>query len=622
MNISRISTTLIEDPSTTIMGNSDAVFNVADHPHESSPELRTTEVNVAAMPTSPMNDKPNSNILDLFPSLDEPDEAADVDMDENESTCERSSSSRDAADDNVAGPSLGHCIGGWESDNEDTAKVVFYPDYVIYNNNYYTDPVIYFTSDFIEMEGSTTDRNDQTYRCKWKIEDILNIRSHWHDQLEMVMIHVLTKDTLQIETVDCTSGVELKFPVIGSSFVGRLEAITSLNVEYEALWSILHASDDTMVGHTKYLPDFDRPNEEVVYPKGDADAVSISKRDFDLLLPDTFVNDTIIDFYIKHLKNKINPEERHRFHFFNSFFFRKLADPDKDSLDASQGRVAYQRVKKWTRKVNLFEKDFVFIPVNYNYHWSLILICHLTEMATYKDEDANESTKVPCVLHMDSFRGSHTGLKGLVQSYLKEEWIERKQVASEDIRSRFDNLRFISLELPQQPNLYDCGLFLLHYVELFLEQAPSHFNPFKITNGSKFLNVDWFHPTEACFKRRVIQRLICNLLNNPNKESSSTAGNEEQRHLSVPIKVDKFSASNLPEEGCNLTTPQENSYAFHDIGISLTPSLSVRCVDGPTITLKSSCNSRLLLDSPFPTFDRSTTFDVYNGSLTPIKSYF
>lgn len=44
---------------------------------------------------------------------------------------------------------------------------------------------------------------------------------------------------------------------------------------------------------------FDEPFEDVVYPEGDSDAVSISKRDIDLLQPDTFVNDTIIDFYIK-----------------------------------------------------------------------------------------------------------------------------------------------------------------------------------------------------------------------------------------------------------------------------------------------------------------------------------
>nr|KAJ0188693.1 hypothetical protein LSAT_V11C900489670 [Lactuca sativa] len=95
-------------------------------------------------------------------------------------------------------------------------------------------------------------------------------------------------------------------------------------------------------------------------------------------------------------------------------------------------------------------------------------MCHLGEVAKYKDEeDVTELIKVPCVLHMDPIRGSHTGLKGLMQ--------------------RFDNLRFISLELPQQPNSFDCGLFLLHYVELFLEQAPINFNPFKITKSVHFV---------------------------------------------------------------------------------------------------------------------------------------
>ena len=48
-----------------------------------------------------------------------------------------------------------------------------------------------------------------------------------------------------------------------------------------------------------FIYSFDEPFEEVIYPKGDSDAVSISKRDVDLLQPDTFINDTIIDFYIK-----------------------------------------------------------------------------------------------------------------------------------------------------------------------------------------------------------------------------------------------------------------------------------------------------------------------------------
>lgn len=42
----------------------------------------------------------------------------------------------------------------------------------------------------------------------------------------------------------------------------------------------------------------DKSFEDVIYPKGDHDAVTISKRDLELLEPETFINDTIIDFYI------------------------------------------------------------------------------------------------------------------------------------------------------------------------------------------------------------------------------------------------------------------------------------------------------------------------------------
>lgn len=41
------------------------------------------------------------------------------------------------------------------------------------------------------------------------------------------------------------------------------------------------------------------PFEGVIYPQGDPDAVSISKTDVERLQPKTFINDTIIDFYIK-----------------------------------------------------------------------------------------------------------------------------------------------------------------------------------------------------------------------------------------------------------------------------------------------------------------------------------
>lgn len=57
--------------------------------------------------------------------------------------------------------------------------------------------------------------------------------------------------------------------------------------------------------------------------------------------------------------------EKSKYQFFNSFFFRKLADLDKDQGRAPEGRAAFLRVRKWTRKINIFAKDFLFIPVNF-----------------------------------------------------------------------------------------------------------------------------------------------------------------------------------------------------------------------------------------------------------------
>lgn len=90
----------------------------------------------------------------------------------------------------------------------------------------------------------------------------------------------------------------------------------------------------------------------------------------------------------RYLKNKVKLEERHRFHFFNSFFFRKLADLDKDQSRACESTEAFQRVRKWTRKVDIFEKDYIFIPVNFrseSCHYSLQICIYLLELLSDMD---------------------------------------------------------------------------------------------------------------------------------------------------------------------------------------------------------------------------------------------
>lgn len=61
------------------------------------------------------------------------------------------------------------------------------------------------------------------------------------------------------------------------------------------------------------------------------------------------------------LQTLVLPERLETLHVFNSFFFSKLAETD---MSYKQGRAAFERVKKWTRKIDIFEKDYIFIPVN------------------------------------------------------------------------------------------------------------------------------------------------------------------------------------------------------------------------------------------------------------------
>ncbi|KAL3592239.1 hypothetical protein D5086_010879 [Populus alba] len=378
----------------------------------------------------------------------------------------------------------------------------------------------------------------------------------------------------------------------------------------------------------RYFPSFDSEFEDVIYPKEDSDAVSISKRDVDLLQPETFINDTIIDFYIKYLKNQIPSEEKQRYHFFNSFFFRKLADLDKDPSNVKDGKAAFLRVHKWTRKVDMFGKDYIFIPVNFNLHWSLLVICHPGEIAGVKDEDTEISVKVPCILHMDPIKGTHAGLKNLVQSYLWEEWKERQKGSSEDMSSKFLNLRFVPLELPQQENSFDCGLFLLHYLELFLVEAPVNFSPFRINGFTKFLNGDWFPPAEASLKRTLIQRLISELLQNCSREVSSSGCSSEQqsnfpeingKESGLELVSDRYS----PDGACRVNL----SSSGHGQGIEITllgvsPMRNSHCVNDPGLVLREFFDPEVAAGSLLahcPSFDQPSSYHHLNGTRSQIE---
>ncbi|KAI3934027.1 hypothetical protein MKW92_031107 [Papaver armeniacum] len=431
-----------------------------------------------------------------------------------------------------------------ESDRENiNMEVTVSPDLLKYEDKHGKrtcwESLLTFSHSCIKLECTNSYGKRESFSSEWAIFQVFSIESQWFLPVQTALVKICIRPITEkdVEHVNDDPGLlELQFAVFDTCWLEKHERICSLDARYRALWKLVLDNDTWEVGFSgesssssskHYSPNIDEHFEGVIYPQSDPDAVIITKRDIELLQPMRFLNDTIIDFYIKYLKNKIPPEDGHRFHFFNSFFFRKLADLDQDLPSAYQGREAFQRVRKWTRKVNLFEKDYIFIPINFHHHWSLIIICHPGEVAKSKGEDVENPVKVPCILHMNSIEGSHRGIMKVIQSYLWEEWNERTAGTSEDYLSKFHNLRFVNLEVPQQENSYDCGLFVLHYVECFLQEAPVNFSLFDIAKDSTFLNVNWFVPAEASRKRSVICDLINELAENRGRGHAATTNNEQ-----------------------------------------------------------------------------------------------
>ncbi|KAM9766890.1 sentrin-specific protease 7-like [Menidia menidia] len=281
--------------------------------------------------------------------------------------------------------------------------------------------------------------------------------------------------------------------------------------------------------------------------------ISVTREDLACLETGEFLNDVIIDFYLKYLllEGAAGPVAQ-RSHVFSSFFFRQLSRrraPGEDPPSVPDRLVRHRRVKNWTRNQDIFTKDFLFVPVNREAHWFLVVIC-FPGLEGIQHEDfqspagaaappktppppdcteqgcrRNRVMKRPCILVLDSLKlSNHESVCNLLRDYLQVEWEERrgrplppdkprpledKPLPPDEPRPLEDKPRpFLassfsssSCRVPQQDNSSDCGLFLLQNAESFLQNPVVHFElPPRLER--------WFPRRRAQQKREEIRRLI------------------------------------------------------------------------------------------------------------------
>ncbi|DAZ95743.1 TPA: hypothetical protein N0F65_006391 [Lagenidium giganteum] len=181
--------------------------------------------------------------------------------------------------------------------------------------------------------------------------------------------------------------------------------------------------------------------------------VNITRRHLQCLLPMQWLNDEVINFWFQMLNDRdvelVNSGVlAKRSHFFNSFFYTKV----------SENGYNFVNVRRWTRKIDIFAMDKIFVPVNLsNTHWCLAVI-HMTEKR---------------IQYYDSMDGSGTKCLNVLLKYLHDESEHKK-------KQKFDEegweLVESTPETPQQQNGSDCGVFTCMFADYLSQNMPLTFS--------------------------------------------------------------------------------------------------------------------------------------------------
>ncbi|KAI9260741.1 hypothetical protein BDA99DRAFT_439783 [Phascolomyces articulosus] len=156
--------------------------------------------------------------------------------------------------------------------------------------------------------------------------------------------------------------------------------------------------------------------------------------DIQKLHPGTWLNDEIINFYMELIAVRSQSDENlPNVHCYSTFFCSTLRD---------QG---YAKVRRWTKRIDIFAKDLLFVPINYAYHWTLGMI----------------DMKKKIITIYDSMGGPHAPTLKLLIKYLAEEHQDKKKQPLDMSGWKTYDAKGI----PLQQNMSDCGVFTCTFAE-------------------------------------------------------------------------------------------------------------------------------------------------------------
>ena len=292
--------------------------------------------------------------------------------------------------------------------------------------------------------------------------------------------------------------------------------------------------------------------------RGKQTSLDIKVKDEKTLNNEVFLNDGIVNFYLKMIEDEYTCGEgnANKVLIMKSFFYNSLSNQNSNSnlLNSFYCPDSCSFVRT---KINVFSFKTLIIPICESYHWSLIIVNDIDKMKNifseknlklfnqeFNDDYINinnndnaieEKNEYPEVFYLDSLFHINQRRMIIIYNYLFYEYQKVYSIKCNDIhqffKANFNKIECYNVDVPKQNNSYDCGIFVLMYAEMFFYN-PEYFlqntsKKYKINNENeenKSNNINNNNVNQDS-NNNIINSVSYNINNNSNNNNVTNINN-------------------------------------------------------------------------------------------------
>ena len=197
-----------------------------------------------------------------------------------------------------------------------------------------------------------------------------------------------------------------------------------------------------------------------------------------------WLNDAVVD-YFNYSRVDEHADDGVRFHVLSSLMYIKLSDHCArplycnvpDCINRDMQLIDYKPVHSWYQ--DLLRNEFVLVPMRVGgNHWVLGVVCLPNESGTDTEVPERPEKPMPCrmsaILLFDSLKNDRliTTYSAKLRAYLNCVWHFCYKMGMNMPMREFteENCPTIAVDIEQQTNMCDCGLYVIKATEVFMQR--------------------------------------------------------------------------------------------------------------------------------------------------------